>query len=166
MNVESVFRRHHDELFRYLARECGDPHLARDAVQEAFLRLHQQRDAVAAATVRSWLFTTGMNVLRDTYRTRTTQRRILETRAARVPAPRPDPDPAQELERRQDRERLRAALDALRERERTALLMREEGFKHREIAEALQTTTGSVGTLISRALSKLARALDDQGFTP
>jgi len=39
------------------------------------------------------------------------------------------------------------------------LLMREEGFAHREIAEAVGTTTASVGTMIARALDKLARLL-------
>jgi DNA-directed RNA polymerase specialized sigma24 family protein len=37
--------------------------------------------------------------------------------------------------------------------------MREEGFTHREIAEAVGTTTGSVGTLIARALDRLAERL-------
>jgi len=54
---------------------------------------------------------------------------------------------------------VRAALDALTEKERTVLLMREEGFAHREIAEAVGTTTGSVGTMIARALDKLAERL-------
>ena len=52
-----------------------------------------------------------------------------------------------------------AALATLSTKERTALLMREEGFAHREIAEALETTTGSVGTLLARALDRLASRL-------
>jgi DNA-directed RNA polymerase specialized sigma24 family protein len=47
----------------------------------------------------------------------------------------------------------------LGEKERTVLLMREEGFSHREIADAVGTTTGSVGTMIVRALDKLAAEL-------
>jgi DNA-directed RNA polymerase specialized sigma24 family protein len=47
----------------------------------------------------------------------------------------------------------------LGEKERTVLLMREEGFSHREIADAVGTTTGSVGTMIARALDKLAAEL-------
>jgi DNA-directed RNA polymerase specialized sigma24 family protein len=37
--------------------------------------------------------------------------------------------------------------------------MREEGFTHREIADAVGTTTKSVGTLIARALDRMAGAL-------
>ncbi len=54
---------------------------------------------------------------------------------------------------------MRAALATLNEKERTVLLMREEGFTHREIAEAVGTTTGSVGTMIARALDRLAERL-------
>jgi DNA-directed RNA polymerase specialized sigma24 family protein len=38
--------------------------------------------------------------------------------------------------------------------------MREEGFAHHEIAETVGTTTKSVGTMIARALEKLARHLE------
>ncbi len=158
MDVEHVFRTHHDALFRYLARACGDPHLAKDAVQETFVRLQEQR-SVRPAAVRSWLFTTGMNVVRDVRRQEATHARILETRPRHVPTPAPSADPSDRVERAEDRARLATALSELRERERRALLMREEGFKHREIAEALETTTGSVGTLLARALDKLARAM-------
>lgn len=60
------------------------------------------------------------------------------------------------MERDEARRRVRDALAALSEKERIALLMREEGFKHREIAAAVGTTTASVGTLVARALTKLA----------
>jgi DNA-directed RNA polymerase specialized sigma24 family protein len=54
---------------------------------------------------------------------------------------------------------VRRALAALSERDRTALLMREEGFSHEEIAAAVGTTTKSVGTVVARALRKLAAEL-------
>ena len=63
------------------------------------------------------------------------------------------------VESAERRHAVRAALDALSMKERTALLMREEGCSHREIADAVGTTTGSVGTLLARALDKLAAAL-------
>jgi RNA polymerase sigma factor (sigma-70 family) len=71
-------------------------------------------------------------------------------------------DPGDLLERAEVRRRVRAALDGLSHKERTALLLREEGFAHREIAAAVGTTTGSVGTLVARALTKLARLLEPE----
>jgi RNA polymerase sigma-70 factor (ECF subfamily) len=52
-----------------------------------------------------------------------------------------------------------AALSQLPARDRTILLMREEGFTHAEIATAVGTTPKSVGTLVARALAKLAALL-------
>lgn len=161
MDVEAIFRSHADELFRYLARQCGDPHLARDAVQETFVRLHEHPPRHEPG-IRRWLYRTGLNVIRDEHRTTSNRRRILEANPGRVPRPEPAPTPEDRVELEDDLTRLRAALGELRDKERTALLMRESGFKHREIAEELDTTTGTVGTLIARALEKLEMAMDRQ----
>lgn len=162
MDVEEVFRQHGDALFRYLARECGDPQLAQDAVQEAFLRL-QERGPRNLSGVRAWLFRTGRNVVRDESRRSVNRRRLMARNPDRIPGPSPSASPKAGLERRDDLERLRRALDELREKERTALLLRESGFSHREIAEELNTTTGTVGTLIARSLRKLAEAMERNG---
>jgi len=64
------------------------------------------------------------------------------------------------VEQEETRRRVRDALATLNDKERAVLLMREEGFTHREIAVAVGTTTGSVGTMFARALDKLATRLD------
>ena len=50
-------------------------------------------------------------------------------------------------------------LDSLPEKDRVMLLMQQEGFSHKEIAEAVGTTTGSVGTMLARALRKFSEAV-------
>lgn len=162
MDVEDAFRTHHRALYRFLARECGDPQLAKDAVQETFLRLQMHPPEVDRA-LRSWLFTTGLNVIRDATRTAASRARLLKRKAAKVPRPKRREGPDERLERLEDGTRLRRALGELRPRERLALLMREEGFKHREIAEVLGTTTASIGTLLSRALEKMATSMREEG---
>lgn len=165
MDVEEIFRAHGEALFRYLARYCGDGELAQDAVQETFVRLQETPPADADA-VRGWLFRTGTNVVRDRLRVESNRRRLLEERSHRVPGPAAPPDPGRRVERDEDLARLRRAMSELREKERRALLMREAGFKHREIAEELETTTGSVGTLIARSLTKLEEAMVAGEDTP
>ncbi len=66
-------------------------------------------------------------------------------------------DPHAGVEADERRRIVMAALARLNDKERVAVLMREEGFSHREIAEAVGTTTGSVGSLLARALQRLAR---------
>lgn len=162
IDVEAAFREHHESLFRFLVRQGGDRAAAQDATQEAFIRL-QERPPRDAGGVRVWLFRTALNALRDRQRAASRHRRLLAENRDRVPTPGTDPSAVDRVVTREERERVRRALDQLRERERSALLMREEGFKHREIAEALGTTTGTVGTLLARSLEKLATLLVDEG---
>lgn len=133
--------------------------VAEDASQEAFVRL-VENPPESADRLRAWLFVVATNAARDALRRRSRRGRILEEKPVGVPGPRPGPNPSEELDRRNTRRRVRRALDRLSARDRTVLLMREEGFRHREIADAVDTTTKSVGTIIARALKKLARELD------
>jgi len=52
-------------------------------------------------------------------------------------------------------------IDALTERDREALLMREEGLDYNEIAEALELSLASVGTTLSRARKRLVEAYEE-----
>lgn len=152
--VEALFARHHPPLERYLARLTGDPDLAADVAQEAFVRLLQRRPGDDA--VRPWLFRVATNLVRDSAR-RKRRRTVLGFRGrAHLSHGDPPRSPDDVVERMESGRLVGDALEGLSDKERRALLMREEGFKHREIAEALGTTTGSVGTLLSRAIQKAA----------
>ena len=152
-----LFEEHHAPLFRYLARLSGDPDVAADAAQEAFVRLIERPPP--AEVQRAWLFTVGTNLVLEGRRTRTRRTRLLAGSPARAPMADEPLDAHARVEGDDRRQAVTAALAALSGKERTAVLMREEGFSHREIADAVGTTTGSVGTLLVRALDKLAGAL-------
>lgn len=115
---------------------------------------------------RAWLFTVATNLLRDRAKACNRRRLLLERHQGRVPQPSAPPDPAEALARSERIARVRRALDDLSERDRVILLMREEGFTHREIARAVGTTTKSVGTMIARALDKLAHLIDAELEAP
>lgn len=127
-------------------------------MQETFLRLLARPPAAEGA--KAWLYRVGTNVVIERGRTRSRHLRLL----ARFPdgAPRPDApaDPQAELERGERQEAVRQALAALPPRDRAALLMRAEGFAHREIAEAVGGTTQSMGSILLRAYRKLAAELN------
>lgn len=162
-DVEALFRAHHQPLFLYLVRFTGDPELAADAAQEAFAQMIKSNPEDREP--KAWLFKVATNYARERARTRN---RHIELAKAAAPLFRPDEGrlPDDEAAGRRASERVRAGLSTLGDRDRTILLMREEGFTHREIADAVGTTTGSVGTMIARALDKLelALALDQESF--
>lgn len=156
-DVDALFARHHGSLVRYLVRLTGDPDVASDIAQEAFVRMLEQ-DAPPAEP-RPWLFRVATNLVRDVGRKARRHRELGTADRLRRAHSDPPPAPDRGVERTEAGRRVRAALRALSAREREALLMREEGFKHREIAEALGTTTGSIGTLLRRAIEKAAARL-------
>lgn len=160
-SVAVFVERYREDLYRYVARYTGDADLAEDVVQDTFVRL-DERPPPDRSAIRGWLFAVATNLARDALRGSRRRMRLLAAAGDRVPRAEPLPDPAQVAERAETRQRVRRALDELNDKERTILLMREEGFPHREIAEAVGTTTQAVGTMIARALAKVARLLEGE----
>jgi len=157
VNVEQLFEEHHDALYRYLVRLTGDADLAADLAQEAFVRLVQRPPR--EMNLRAWLFAVATNLVRDDARSRSRWRTLLRRGADRLPVPDPVRAPDSVAEGRERERIVRRGLEALSWKERTILLMREEGFTHREIAVAVGTTTGAIGTMAARALHKLSAEL-------
>jgi len=156
-DVERYFDEHAQPLFRYLVRLTGDPDLANDAVQSAFMRLVERGST--RGVERAWLYTVATNSVLEEHRSTARHQRLLGASPGRAPVGDSPRDPLDRVEAGDRTARAREALMSLAEKERSALLMREEGFSHREIADSLGTTTGSVGTLIARALIKFSEAL-------
>jgi RNA polymerase sigma factor (sigma-70 family) len=156
-SIAELFDAHHRSLFRYLVRLYGDADLAEDAVQETFMRLVKKPPQ--GAVERAWLFTVARNAALDQLRTQSRRERVLAAQSGRVPIADPPCDPHETVEARERQQIVLSALTVLSPKERIAVLMREEGFRHREIAAAVGTTTGSVGTMLARALLRLSHVL-------
>ena len=155
-DAERLFRDYHDTLVRYLTRRLGDRDWAEDVAQETFIRALRQEHLV---NERAWLFAVATNLVRDEARKDASRRRHLELMFEEQRADGPVEE-VSALERAQEAAMARKAVDSLAERDRLALLMREEGLDYGEIAEALELSPGSVGTTLSRARRRLAEAYE------
>lgn len=165
---EAEFRRLFDEqfasLFRYLDRLSGDPELAADLAQEAFVRLYQR--SALPDDPRGWLAAVASNLFRDERRRTARRRRILALHPEEAPsgaAPRP---PDEILGAAEQRAQVRAALDTLPERERQMLLLRHEGYSYREVARAVGVRETSVGVMLARAATAFRAAFAGKGHAP
>ncbi len=155
-DVESLFREYHQPLVRYLTRRLGDRDWAEEIAQETFVRALRQKDL---QNERAWLFAVATNLIRDEARKDSRRRRHLELLAAEARAEEAE-EPVDELERAEERALARKAIDTLGERDREALLMKEEGLDYGEIAMALELSVASVGTTLSRARRRLVEAYE------
>ena len=164
VDLAQLYATHAPSLYRYLVQLTGDADVAADLVQDTFLRVVTH--APTNGALRGWLFRVATNAARDQWRVNGRRAALLDRAAPdelHVGQPR---DPEAEFSRRERRRHVQAALATLVERDRVALLMREEGFTHAEIAEAIGTTPKSVGTVIARALVRFARGTRHTGGGP
>jgi len=152
-----LVRPHLPMLFRIAARESRQESLAEDAVQEALVLVHERLDRYQPGTsFKAWLAAIVVNRARTLARSE--RRRAVREEGA--PTPISPPSPAARIEGRALVDRVRDALDALPPKRREAAILRlDAGLSHREIAEALGSTEGSVRVLVHLALKTLREAL-------
>jgi RNA polymerase sigma-70 factor (ECF subfamily) len=156
-DLDRLFREYHQPLVRYLTRRLGDRDWAEEIAQETFLRAARQQ---SISSERSWLFAVATNLVRDEARKQEVRRRHLELLAAEVREQEMEGPAETSMERAEAAAMAKRALGQLSERDREALLMREEGLDYTEIATALELSVASVGTTLARARRRLVEAYE------
>ena len=156
-----VFRSHYPRLVGLARRILGDAHEAQDAAQDALLRL--RTDPVAERSdddIAAWLTRVATNGCLNRLRTRR-RAEVREQVVAGLDAGPALDEPHDTVAGADDRERVRAALAVLPERQATALLLRHAGHSYREIATVLGVAEGSVGVLLARGERAFRRAHEE-----
>lgn len=158
--MDKLFRQwtqdHRDQawsLARYLLR---DPTDAEDVVQEAFIRLWEQREAMSQSRVKPWLLRVTRNLCLDRLRRRRPEDPVQESHLAG------DNCPAAGLQRGETLARLQGAVQALDEPFRSLVLLRDvQQHSYDEVAAMTELTLPQVKTYLHRARRKLREQLGD-----
>ncbi len=143
---EQLFTQHYGQVYRVAYNLLSTREAAEDLAQETFLALYREPPPVATPLL-AWLCRVALN---RGYNSLRGERRG-ERRAALLAEPPAEIDPQSELLRAEERERVRATIAELPERQGQILLLRYAGLAYAEIAETLGIAPGSVGTLLARA---------------
>ena len=149
--------RHLTRVLALAARLLGDRAAAEDVAQEAFLRVWRHAGSWRAGEARfaTWLHRVTVNLCQDRRRRR--REAPLET-AADPPSPEPGPEAA--LQRRAVAARVEAALAALPERQRTALVLcHYQELSNAEAAQLLGVTVEALESLLARGRRRLREIL-------
>jgi len=157
----ALYVRHKDFVYFTALRFLGEEAAARDATQDVFVSLFSHAKAYRP-TASFWSYLRRVTVNRCiNERTLAQNRRrqdVPETALDQIAARGLDVEAL--LERGQSEAAVRAAVAALPERQRMAVVLaRFEGLSYEEIADALDCSVSSVESLLFRARQKLARAL-------
>jgi RNA polymerase sigma-70 factor (ECF subfamily) len=143
-----AFVRHWAAVARAALRVAGDFDDARDAAQEAFIRLYVRPPSVDTP-LRAWLCRVATNEAVNALRSG--RRRVAREGRHLAAVNAAATDEIAEANLSAERALVRETLLALSARSRDLLVLRAEGFRYFEIATALGVAPGSVGTLLVRA---------------
>ena len=155
--VETLFAKHHNEIFAYLLRMMRDPEVAADMTQDAFIKAYKNYETLEKPeNARAWLYQIAHRVALDEIRRRKIVRFFPWTGESRGAAP-----SAEHLvmDARLSGP-MQRALERIPERQRAALLLAElHDLTGVELAAALGVSHVAARALLTRARESLRQAL-------
>lgn len=146
--ISRYYEQRYHRLLRVAEAIVGDPDLAHDAVQEAFVRILRSRDRFRGdGAVEGWIWRTVVNAARD-------------VRAKRLPTAEPPELAHQEANGFDDS--IRVLVGSLPERQRLVLFLRYYAdLDYQQIAATLGIRNGTVGATLNQAQTSLRRLLEE-----
>ena len=131
-----------DALYGFLLKNTKDEELAKDLVQESFMRLWEHRHEVEKAKSKSYLFTIGYHAMIDHIRKYKRMEAFTDKHHHQI-----SNNSFSDL-----KEILNKAVDFLPEDQKSVLLLRDyEGYSYKEIGDITGLTESQVKVYIFRA---------------
>ena len=152
---------HEAALLRYAGRLLGDPHRARDVVQDVFVRLLAAPRVEVETHLSEWLFTVcrhrAIDVLRKEGRMSSLEQVANSPRADASPGLlATDPRPGHALEAEETRAELLRLIDRLPANQQEVIRLKfQTGFSYKEISRITELSVSNVGFLIHTAVQRL-----------
>jgi RNA polymerase sigma-70 factor, ECF subfamily len=147
--------RHQERLYRRALAMLGDPDLAADMVQDAFIRAYNGIDRADPDRFGAWVYQILRNLCLDEIRSprqRTTE--------LFPDMPSGQPGPEREFERRELADALGVALDAIGPTLREAFVMKHvEGLSYEEMSAQTGAAIGALKMRVKRARETLQERL-------
>ena len=169
-----LFVRYHRRAFGLALGVVHNPDAAQDVVQEAFLKAHRHLDGFEGnASFYTWLYRIVMNVAIDHLRKQSRSPTVDYDDAVAHSdedggAPGEEAilpqllagNPAKELQRKEIREQLQAALAQLSPNHRAVLVMRElDGLSYEEMAKVMKCSKGTIMSRLFHARRNMQKHL-------
>jgi RNA polymerase sigma-70 factor (ECF subfamily) len=141
-------------LIRYAHGITNEINLARDIVQDVFIKLSQNLATLDRSRLAPWLFTVcrhrALDLQRKHSRLIPMEHHVLDLEPSAQQAP------SHDLEQKEMNQALKGWISQLPEKQREAVRLKfEAGLSYKEISDTLKTSVGNVGTLIHLGVTNL-----------
>ncbi len=157
---DKLFYKYRDKIYRTAFRMINNQEDALDLTQEIFLKAYKNINKYNfKSQFSTWLYKLAINVCIDELRK---QKKSNEVLTDEIPHNRTYNDTPEDIVLSEEQEALIwRALDLLKEKERSVLVLREmEGLSYEEIANILGCSMGRVKSRIHESREKLKKALE------
>lgn len=153
--LRGAMTRYERPLIGYAHGVLNDWELARDVVQDTFVKLHRELKSAEPENLKAWLFTVcrnrALDVIRKNKRMTSTDTEILEAFQDET-----QPSPAKLAERNDIHARALKFLDRLTENQREVIRLKfQADLSYTEISEVTGLSSGNVGYLLHHGLKRL-----------
>ena len=156
--VEQAMVIHESSLIGYATTILNDPDLARDVVQDTFIKLCQQDRDKVEESLKSWLFTVCRNRAFDILRKEKRNQPLDDIEWQKVAGTALQPD--QQADHQERMGQLHTYLDRLSANQRDVIILKfQQGLSYQEIHSITGLTTSNVGFLIHSGLKRLREIL-------
>jgi RNA polymerase sigma-70 factor, ECF subfamily len=155
VNIEELYRRYAQDVYRFACWLCGDRTEAEDIVSETFLRAWTGNTHLEVSTVKAYLLVIARHVFLKR------QRRAKRHAELGVDLADGAAGPDRRAEGRDELTAAMKALQTLPEAERAALLLRaQQGLPYEEIARSLDISIVAAKVRVHRARIRLGAHQD------
>ncbi|NKB68529.1 MAG: sigma-70 family RNA polymerase sigma factor [Candidatus Latescibacteria bacterium] len=157
---EILLQRYQKPVYNFVRRLVASPEETEDLTQEVFIRLFEKAaELQRGSSFRAWLWSIAANLCRDHFKSqRYRHHASLETPG--VPQPISPPTQERALEEAEIGAQVEAAIRALKEEYRIALVLKEyQRLSYQDIAAAMNCPLGTVKSRLFAARKELQKRL-------
>jgi RNA polymerase sigma factor (sigma-70 family) len=158
--ASEIYDRYSGRIYNFALRFLKNSEAAEDATQEVFVKMLKYANQFNGdAKLSTWLFSITANWCRDYLRKADNKSKESDDVLLTLATP-SELAPDRNLERRENEQLVRRALQSLTEEQREAILLsRYQGLSYAEIAQIAGCSEGAVKTRVFRAMETLKKTL-------